>query len=352
MYRPHTLSVITTYKCTAACEHCCFHCTPARNEAIPPENIIKYISQAAEIPSMELVVFTGGECFTLGDKLLDAISHAKSLGLATRCVTNGYWAKTDRSAKEWLKKLQIAGLSEINFSTGDHHAKYVPLNTVLRGVHTMCEAGIPTAVNVELFTNSKTKPLLKTTFRNWTKKYPHLSIHYGLWIPNGGNTKLEHNDFFRWKQEETRFRGCSTVLSTLSIRPDEKLIDCCGLYLDYVNEMVIGDLRYETIPEIVAERNKIEDFLKIWIAVEGPEGILKAASKYDPRIRIKDNYVHPCQSCMLLYKRKEYRPAILKACEEHMPRIYGLYRTANAIQDSIKCLDVKPTKPCSEAFTL
>lgn len=350
MYRPTTLSIITTYKCTAACEHCCFHCTPSRNEGIPPENILEYISQAAEVPSIELVVFTGGECFTLGDHLIEAISLASSLGLATRCVTNGYWAKTDQSANSWLQKLKKAGLTEINFSTGDHHSKYVPLNTVLRGVHTMCEAGVPTAVNIELFEESKTKPILKSVFRQWQEKYPKLSIHYGLWIPNGGKTKLKHSDFFQWKQKQTRCRGCDSVLSTLAIRPDEKIIDCCGLYLDYVHEMIVGDLKYQTIPEIIKKKSQNEDFLKIWIAIEGAEAVLTHASKYNPKIRVKETYVHPCQACLLLYKKTEFREAIFKACEEHMERVYSLYRSANFLQDTIKCLDLKSNREVFREF--
>lgn len=329
MHLPVILSIITTYHCTAACEHCCFHCTPSRSEAIPPENIMKYISQAATLPSMKLVVFTGGECFTLGDKLIEAITHARTLGLATRCVTNGFWAKTDVSVTAWIQKIKEAGLTEINFSTGDHHARYVPLDVIARGVYNTCEAGIPTAVNIELFEESKAKPILKSIFRDWKKKYPHLSIHYGLWIPNGGATKMRHSKFFQWKQNQSRFRGCSSVLSTLTIRPDEKLIECCGLYLDYVHEMVVGDLKKESLQEIVNWRRQHEDFLKIWIAVEGTEAVLSHAAKYNPRIRIKENYVHPCQACLLIYKRHEYREAIELACRENMERVYGIFRRVN-----------------------
>lgn len=337
MYQTNTLSIITTYHCTAACEHCCFHCTPGRNESIPSDNILKYIRQAKEIETMKLVVFTGGECFTLGDNLLRAIQTATDLGLATRCVTNGYWAKADSSAQRWLQRLKEVGLTEINFSTGDHHAKYVPLDTVLRGIYTMCEGGIPTAVNIELFQDSQTLPILKSTFRIWKQKYPHLSIHYGLWIPNGGKTKLSHPQTFQWEKERPHFRGCNSVMSTLTIRPDEKLIACCGLYLDYVSQMILGDLLKETLSEILRKEQQRDDFLKIWIAVEGPEAVLLYASKYNPRIRyaIKTKYVHPCQTCLLVYKRPDFRKAIALACKEHMERVYGIYRTANTVVDTI-----------------
>ena len=87
---PHTLSIITTHQCTAACEHCCFTCTPYVTKAIPHERLDSLIDEATEIPTIKIVVFTGGECFLLGRKLDDLIARANSHGLITRVVTNGY----------------------------------------------------------------------------------------------------------------------------------------------------------------------------------------------------------------------------------------------------------------------
>ncbi|MEM4326361.1 MAG: hypothetical protein QXU40_03600 [Candidatus Pacearchaeota archaeon] len=61
-------------------------------------------------PTIKLLVFTGGECFLLGKKLVDAVRFASSLGLDTRCVTNGFWATSLQRASEWAKRLKEAGL--------------------------------------------------------------------------------------------------------------------------------------------------------------------------------------------------------------------------------------------------
>lgn len=86
-----------------------------------------------------MVIFTGGECTLLKEDLFEAINYASSLGLATRVVTNGYWAKTDESAKEMVERLVSAGLTEINFSAGDEHAKFVPLDRIVHAVKTCAE---------------------------------------------------------------------------------------------------------------------------------------------------------------------------------------------------------------------
>src|SRR5207247_1756710 len=98
---PTHLTILPTYRCTAACAQCCFESNPHVQGRIPIERILDYIDQAAgDFPSLRLVVFSGGECFLLRRDLDAAIERATSRGLATRCVTNGYWATSPRAARE------------------------------------------------------------------------------------------------------------------------------------------------------------------------------------------------------------------------------------------------------------
>lgn len=60
---PQILTLITTYKCTAACENCCFNCSPQYSRLMSISEIKEYISTCkATFPSIKVVVFTGGEC--------------------------------------------------------------------------------------------------------------------------------------------------------------------------------------------------------------------------------------------------------------------------------------------------
>src|SRR5512144_1940405 len=87
LIRPHTLSLITTYRCTAACDHCCFGCTPQvpTSWAIPFTRMLSLIDEAADLGSIRVVVFTGGECFLLGARLNRLIALASAHDLVTRC---------------------------------------------------------------------------------------------------------------------------------------------------------------------------------------------------------------------------------------------------------------------------
>jgi MoaA/NifB/PqqE/SkfB family radical SAM enzyme len=127
----NSLVILPTYRCSAACQDCCFGSNPRVKGEISYENIIKYIDEATQIKSISLLVFSGGEAFLLGDKLDNAIEYATNKGLRTRIVTNAYWAYDENAAFKRLKKLKDKGLTELNASTGDFHQQFVPIDRVI-----------------------------------------------------------------------------------------------------------------------------------------------------------------------------------------------------------------------------
>ena len=67
MHGPTHLTILPTYRCTAACAQCCFESNPHVQGRIPLPRILDYIDQAAgEFPTLRLVVFSGGA--TKGDE--------------------------------------------------------------------------------------------------------------------------------------------------------------------------------------------------------------------------------------------------------------------------------------------
>ena len=131
-HMPTSLTLITTYRCTAACAQCCFGGNPQEKSSLSVDEIRKHIKQASKtLPSLKLVVFTGGECFLLGEGLARAVATASECGFASRCVTNGYWAVSKDSAAGKMALLKKAGLTEINFSTGDEHQKFVSFERIV-----------------------------------------------------------------------------------------------------------------------------------------------------------------------------------------------------------------------------
>ena len=182
---PSAISLITTYKCTAACKDCCFQCSPQQKDRLTLDQMQKFINSAtAAYPSIKLVAITGGECFTLGEDLFRLISFINKKGLLSRIVTNGSWATSIERSRNIIHRLQTCGLNEINFSTGDSHQQYVPIQNVINGIVAAQEVKMVTVVNVETnknFNFTAEKLTQSPQLAPYTNS-PYLYIVAGAWI--------------------------------------------------------------------------------------------------------------------------------------------------------------------------
>jgi Radical SAM superfamily len=308
---PSTLTILPTYNCTAACENCCFGSHPGIAERIPLARILNYIEQAAALGTVKLIVFSGGECFTLGPELVIAVAKATELGLATRCVTNGYWATSEARAGDLLDPLHRAGLHEINISTGDFHQRYVAPTKVV----TAAIAGVRAGMRVVIVVESR-KGRRFTAERLISDQRIHEILGNSLfriiespWISMTRDENVEQAQAHMTSRLNLQAkRGCESVLSTIVVTPAEKLGACCGLTREQIPEMNVGSLRDHSMQELYQEAST--DLLKMWLAVEGPERILAWASEKDPTIDWEHRYCHRCDACRALYHDPKVRDVI------------------------------------------
>ena len=279
------------------------------------------ILSAHRLGALKTVVFTGGECFLLKEDLTRAVQCAAALGLNTRCVTNGYWAKSLDYGRKRLAELVDAGLSELNLSTGDYHQKYVSLETIENAVALAMESALMTRIVVE-----------ETAYRSCTAKTvanlpgikPFLSIEpasNGLkildviespWMPMDYCESIEQSKTRMLNREKlSRCKGCSSIFSTVVRSPDANGFGiCCGLSRKEIDEMnkpfVAQDL-----DGILA--NAGEDFLKIWLHVDGPERILAWAASKNNLIQWENRYSHQCHACLALF----HDPCVRETLQAH-----------------------------------
>jgi organic radical activating enzyme len=126
---PFRVGILVTERCDISCAHCWLGDPSGK----PDMNEIEakgYIDQAAEIPTVEWISFTGGEPFLVYGLLVELAGYVSEKGLRSECVTNCSWATTRRTALERLAVLRDAGLEVINISSDDFHQRYIPFSRV------------------------------------------------------------------------------------------------------------------------------------------------------------------------------------------------------------------------------
>ncbi|POM26212.1 pyrroloquinoline quinone biosynthesis protein PqqE [Actinomadura rubteroloni] len=307
-----TLSIMPTFTCTAACADCGTLSSPRVRERISLDVILSAITQAHRL-GFANVVFTGGEATLRWRDLLAGLSHARALGLPTRLVTNAHWAATPDRARDRLRRLKDAGLDEINYSTGDEHVRFVPVERVVHASVEAVRLGLPVVVMVEL---RRERAVTATTIR----EHPLVTAlgadaalvrtHESAWMPlDPGET----GDYPAGSTTDaatlpTR-RGCDHVLQTYTVQADGRVGSCCGLGLRTIPELNTataegGDFLDRAVT--AAE----DDFLKLWLHYFGPERVLAWAAEKDPSIDWEGRYAHPCQACGRLYKDERVRTVL------------------------------------------
>jgi hypothetical protein len=227
--------------------------------------------------SLVVLVLTGGECFLLGQSLPKIINYATQKGLIVRVVTNGYWAKSYDIAYKKLSHLVDVGLKEINFSTGDDHLEWVSYDNIVYGCMAAIELGITCVVNVEQHDNSvfKARQLqeekrLIPYFEKSQKNNTIFFVESSLWIKFNKDSDISYNKSLVTKEIES---GCKSLFSTIVINSYAQMLACCGLTSERILPMRLGDVTRSDIASLYT--SQFNDFLKIWLFVEGPINILK-----------------------------------------------------------------------------
>lgn len=322
---PHTLSLIVTHRCTAACEHCCFTCNPDREESIPVENIARYIDQAVEYQSIKCVVFTGGECFLLGENLDKMVQRAHDHGFGTRFVSNGYWAFSLEAARRRIDKLVKVGLDEANFSTGDAHAQWVPPERVRNGAIAAAERGLMTCIMIEAFKES-TFDLDAFVDHEEFQKYledGRIILKYSPWMTFEGDLPVSYSSKFV-EVHQVNSNGCDTCLNVLTVTPTEDLVACCGLPLEKIPELHLGSLK--TTPMKQLTDTLPNDFIKIWVHVEGPLAVLKFVESRLPGFTIPKSIAHQCDFCLFMYKHPDVQAVLRRELPSNATEIVTRFR--------------------------
>lgn len=327
--KPKAITLLTTFKCTAACRNCCFQCSPKCEKKMTAAEMKHYIDTCLIVyPEIKTVVFTGGECTLLGQDLIKTIKYAKINGLSTRIVTNGWWAKDYMAAQNKINMLQQAGLDEINFSTGDDHQQWIPFTYVRNAAVAAFRQGMYCAINVETKDDSKFNidkiiekdHILSEHSTNNIYERRKIYIEKGIWAQfDGSNEKITYKAY----ESNFKFKRCKNLFSIIPINPYGEVLACCGITSESNLYMRLGNINHENI-KTVYER-AFCDVLKLWLFTEGPEKIAKFLLSHEDENDTQINVQHTCLLCRKISCSKKYIDILIKYRKEYMTNLILKY---------------------------
>ncbi|MCX7682755.1 MAG: radical SAM protein [Anaerolineae bacterium] len=142
--QPYSVGIFLTYKCSGACRHCLYACSPHWSadwlSLEDAELILRQLARTLPRPLIpgrigvnEGLHFSGGEPFLNFDRLLQLTELARKLGIPAIFVeTNGFWCTDDDTTRARLAALKEAGMDGILISANPFILERVPFERTER----------------------------------------------------------------------------------------------------------------------------------------------------------------------------------------------------------------------------
>ena len=139
----HHGGIMVNYRCTAACRHCLYACSPSRESGYVTSQEAREICRLLLKGGCGSVHIGGGEPFLDFEGLLGMLRELGKNGVAVEYVeTNGFWAlpagPEAEEAPAKLGRLLDAGVNTLCISLDPYHAEYVPYGAPL-ALAALCE---------------------------------------------------------------------------------------------------------------------------------------------------------------------------------------------------------------------
>lgn len=302
---PQTLCIMPTFQCTAACRSRGMNSRPRDHTWLSLEQMDAAITQAADRGYQE-VVFSGGEATLAAENLIAAMRRVQAHGLTCRLVSNAHWAHTPTEAERLVDRLIACGLAHLTVSTGDEHARFVPLTSVMTAAAAAAARGLPVSIVVETAlgrTITTATLAARPELRAIRERNPDASIDLleGIWTPISPYQYGRYPDGWAFDHHHSEAGGgCQELFSMMTVQANGVLSACCGLGIRWVSDLAFGTIRDTTLAE--AERQARQRFLLRWLRTHGPQGILAWASAHDSGISWSGLYAHRCQACLRVFR--------------------------------------------------
>jgi len=256
------------------------------------------------ISSLDL---TGGECMLLGKDVDRIFFYAKGKGLKCSMVSNAFWATDYDKAYTTLKRLKRCGLTKVSFSTGEDHNHYVPWMNVRNASVAASHLGIETELRIELqYGHMDISRELETDEEILKlKNQGKLKLSTSHWMIYS-KTNKERNRKIRFV-ESGKKDSCQSLFQNVIINPYGEVYACCGIGVCHIPQMRLGNVYQEPV-NVIYER-AFEDFMKVWLFVDGPEAVLKYVHNKTGQ-KFLWHTTHLCDICRTIFRDKTILPVI------------------------------------------
>jgi MoaA/NifB/PqqE/SkfB family radical SAM enzyme len=274
-------------KCNLKCDHCV-----ASNDSIP-HGKMERDKAAVIITEMARhkvtgISFTAGEPLLYPDDICHLVGLCNRLGIYSRVVTNGYWAKTGAQSDTMVSQLLQSGLSQLRISFSRWHQKQIPPETIANAALSCIKYGLDYFISFVTDFSKQDDPLEHFLRDNNLKFFPEPLIYFGR--AEGFNTHRILTDY-----------QPNTCALNPYISPGLDMFACCdaGAYFTKTGFFYLGN--HKNLPmETLFQKKENNDLYNLITTM----GLTNIASFLGFRARDIVTY-RKCEMCEKIFNSTE-----------------------------------------------
>ena len=283
-----TLAIALTRKCSAACEMCCFACSPDCTEELDAALVLRIIEEAAQLPEIKKIGFTGGEATLRKDLLLKCIKRTKMHGMKATLTSNGSWAHSPDAARKWLLDFKNTGLDLLTISVDEYHQQYIPLDHIRNIIRANKDIGLMIMLAIGDSLEKRDAFALINELREDLYEvpvtvYPFIAVGRGETLTHTVQKAVDP----QWRCHNQRI---------LSILYDGSVYPCCSQAV-YESLLCEGNIKNTTLKEIIEKYQYFSVFSEF--SCHDFKWLLQKAKEY--QIEVNKTTQSPCSFCHELF---------------------------------------------------
>jgi len=305
----HVASLLFTYRCTIACKHCLFNCTPKHPDIyVSFEDGVEFLRQLRKTD--RVIHIAGGEAMMYYEQMLKICQAANEEGIVPHFFeTNASWCIDDNITKTRYEALKEAGMIGVLISADPYHQKFVKPERRFRaykwaveiyGQENVAAGNLSIEELYRLQEIGRDEELLAQHTREHTPRLVgRAGNELAKFIPNKPIEELINDSL--WHGGAGGNKNCRKEFDPdemweIHIDPYGNIQTCCGIVLGNANQI--------PLPELMEKGFHVDNELIRIVYEQGPFGLLKLAEKrgYRPR----KFYPQKCYLCWDI--RKFLRP--------------------------------------------
>jgi hypothetical protein len=292
-------SLLFTYRCTIACKHCLFNCSPQQPDVtVSFEDGVEFLRQLRLTD--RVIHIAGGEPMMYYPKMLKICQAANEQGFAPHFIeTNASWCVNDKVTRKRYEELKNAGLKGVYISADIYHQAFVSptrrfrayvLAVEIFGRENVSAGDISLESLVEYRKIGLDEGLLKEYAQNHPPKLTgRAGEELASFVPNRSLDSLALDHLWSSASEN---EGCLPEFDPermweIHVDPYGNIQTCCGI--------ILGDIYKKPLMEYMKDGFSADNDLIKMICERGPFGYLDLAIQlgYKP----ENGYPQKCNLC-------------------------------------------------------